>query len=143
MNRNRSILDIEGGNVIRQIDNALEQVMFNINDESTDLKAREIKVSIRITPNKKRNELTVGYKVTPKLSPKLNEPITLVNTREFEPATGEFLGSKLSELGGVVQGQINLDGEVAPELPPIVVGSRLQEKRKVVNANNKFQGAIE
>lgn len=35
------------------------------------------------------------------------------------------------------------DGEVAPELPPIVVGSRLQEKRKVVNANNKFQGAIE
>lgn len=115
MNRNRSILDIEGGNIIRQIDNALEQVMFNINDESTDLKAREIKVSIRITPNKKRNELTVGYKVTP----------------------------KLSELGGVVQGQINLDGEVAPELPPIVVGSRLQEKRKVVNANNKFQGAIE
>lgn len=94
MNRNRSILDIEGGNIIRQIDNALEQVMFNINDESTDLKAREIKVSIRITPNKKRNELTVGYKV-------------------------------------------------APELPPIVVGSRLQEKRKVVNANNKFQGAIE
>lgn len=87
--------------------------------------------------------MTVGYKVTPKLSPKLNEPITLVNTREFEPATGEFLGSKLSELGGVVQGQINLDGEVAPELPPIVVGSRLQEKGKVVNANNKFQGAIE
>ena len=63
MNRSRSILDIEGGNIIRQIDNALEQVMFNINDESTDFKAREIKVSIRITPNKKRNELTVGYKV--------------------------------------------------------------------------------
>ena len=122
MNRNRSILDIEGGNIIRQIDNALEQVMFNINDESTDFKAREIKVSIRITPNKKRNELTVGYKVVPKLSPKLNEPITLINTKEFEPATGEFLGSKL---------------------PPIVVGSRLQEKREVVNANNKFQGAIE
>ena len=68
MNRSRSILDIEGGNIIRQIDNALEQVMFNINDVSTDLKAREIKVSIRITPNKKRNELTVGYKVTPKLT---------------------------------------------------------------------------
>ena len=137
MNRSRSILDIEGGNIIRQIDNALEQVMFNINDESTDFKARGI------TPNKKRNELTVGYKVVPKLSPKLNEPITLINTKEFEPATGEFLGSKLSELGGVVTGQINLDGEVAPELPPIVVGSRLQEKREVVNANNKFQGAIE
>ena len=105
MNRSRSILDIEGGNIIRQIDNALEQVMFNINDESTDFKAREIKVSIRITPNKKRNELTVGYKVVPKLSPKLNEPITLINTKEFEPATGEFLGSKLSELGGVVTGQ--------------------------------------
>ena len=41
MNRSRSILDIEGGNIIRQIDNALEQVMFNINDESTDFKARE------------------------------------------------------------------------------------------------------
>lgn len=40
MNRSRSILDIEGGNIIRQIDNALEQVMFNINDESTDFKAR-------------------------------------------------------------------------------------------------------
>ena len=70
MNRSRSILDIEGGNIIRQIDNALEQVMFNINDESTDLKARKINVSIIITPNKKRNELTVGYKVVPKLSPK-------------------------------------------------------------------------
>lgn len=53
--RSRSILDIEGGNIIRQIDNELERVIYNINDESTDLKAREIKISIKITPNKKRN----------------------------------------------------------------------------------------
>lgn len=51
--RSRSILDIENGNIVRQIDNALEQIMYNINDESTDLKAREIKVSIKLSPNKK------------------------------------------------------------------------------------------
>lgn len=52
--RSRSILDIENGNIVRQIDNALEQIMYNINDESTDLKAREIKVSIKLSPNKKK-----------------------------------------------------------------------------------------
>ncbi|KMV78318.1 hypothetical protein HMPREF0979_00823 [Coprobacillus sp. 8_1_38FAA] len=88
--RSRSILDIEGGNIIRQIDNELERVIYNINDESTDLKAREIKISIKITPNKKRNELAVKYNVTSKVSPKDNEPITLVNLKEFDNDTGEF-----------------------------------------------------
>lgn len=129
--RSRSILDIEGGNIIRQIDNELERVIYNINDESTDLKAREIKISIKITPNKKRNELAVKYNVTSKVSPKDNEPITLVNLKEFDNDTGEFLGSRLSEASGIVPGQINLSGEVAKELPPIVVGSKLQEKMKL------------
>lgn len=52
--RSRSILDIENGNIVRQIDNALEQIMYNINDESTDLKAREIKVSIKLSPLQKK-----------------------------------------------------------------------------------------
>lgn len=45
---------------------------------------------------------------------------------------GEFLGSQLSEIGGVAPGQINLSGEVAPELPPIVVGQRLQEQKEII-----------
>lgn len=135
--RSRSILDIEGGNIIRQIDNELERVIYNINDESTDLKAREIKISIKITPNKKRNELAVKYNVTSKVSPKDNEPITLVNLKEFDNDTGEFLGSRLSEASGIVPGQINLSGEVAKELPPIVVGSKLQEKNEVVSGISK------
>lgn len=135
--RSRSILDIEGGNIIRQIDNELERVIYNINDESTDLKAREIKISIKITPNKKRNELAVKYNVASKISPKDNEPITLVNLKEFDNDTGEFLGSRLSEASGIVPGQINLSGEVAKELPPIVVGSKLQEKNEVVSDISK------
>ena len=135
--RSRSILDIEGGNIIRQIDNELERVIYNINDESTDLKAREIKISIKITPNKKRNELAVKYKITSKVSPKDNEPITLVNLKEFDNDTGEFLGSRLSEARGVVPGQINLSGEVAKELPPIIVGNKLQEKNEVVSDISK------
>ena len=93
--RSRSILDIENGNIVRQIDNALEQIMYNINDESTDLKAREIKVSIKLSPNKKRDTLEVSYKVMSKLSPKQNEPIVLSNSRQFDKNTGEFLGSQL------------------------------------------------
>lgn len=130
--RSRSILDIENGNIVRQIDNALEQIMYNINDESTDLKAREIKVSIKLSPNKKRDTLEVDYKVMSKLSPKQNEPIVLSNLRQFDKNTGEFLGSQLSEIGGVAPGQINLSGEVAPELPPIVVGQRLQEQKEII-----------
>ena len=113
-----------------------ETVIYNINDESTDLKAREIKISIKITPNKKRNELAVKYNVTSKVSPKDNEPITLVNLKEFDNDTGEFLGSRLSEASGIVPGQINLSGEVAKELPPIV-GSKLQEKNEVVSGISK------
>ena len=67
-----------------------------------------------------------------KLSPKQNEPIVLSNSRQFDKDTGEFLGSQLSEIGGVAPGQINLSGEVAPELPPIVVGQRLQEKKEII-----------
>lgn len=124
--KSRSILDIENGNIVRQIDNELERVMYNINDDSTDFKAREIKVSIKLTPSKKRDTLTVSYKVSSKISPKENNPIILSNAREFNPDTGEFLGSRLSEVGGPIPGQIDLSGRVAPELPPIVVGTGLQ-----------------
>ena len=96
--KSRSILDIENGNIVRQIDNELERVMYNINDDSTDFKAREIKVSIKLTPSKKRDTLAVSYKVSSKISPKENNPIILSNAREFDPKTGEFLGSRLSEV---------------------------------------------
>ena len=133
--KSRSILDIENGNIVRQIDNEPERVMYNINDDSTDFKAREIKVSIKLTPSKKRDTLAVSYKVSSKISPKENNPIILSNAREFDPKTGEFLGSRLSEVGGPIPGQIDLSGKVAPELPPIVVGTGLQKENK----NNEEQ----
>lgn len=74
MNATRSILDIENGQIIRQIDNELERVIYNINDDTTDLKARKINISIELTPNKKRSELSVKYKVSSKISAKQNEP---------------------------------------------------------------------
>ena len=83
------------------------------------------------------SDIAVKYNVTSKVSPKDNEPITLVNLKEFDNDTGEFLGSRLSEASGIVPGQINLSGEVAKELPPIVVGSKLQEKNEVVSGISK------
>ena len=79
--RSRSILDIEGGNIIRQIDNELERVIYNINDESTDLKAREIKISIKITPNKKRNEL--GKKIQQHKLLKIMPSLQLFSSLEY------------------------------------------------------------
>lgn len=133
MNATRSILDIENGQIIRQMDNELERVIYNINDDTTDLKARKINISIELTPNKKRTELSVKYKVSSKISAKQNEPITLINARKFDEKTGEFLGSQLSEASGIVAGQINLSGEVAKELPPIVVGQKLQLKNNILD----------
>lgn len=43
------------------------------------------------------------------------------------------MGSQLSEASGIVAGQINLSGEVAKELPPIVVGQKLQLKNNILD----------
>lgn len=125
----RSILDIDNGNIIRLIDNELGKVLMNINDISTDLKAREIKISLQIKPlSKERNAITVKPKITSKISPVDNEPITLSNTVEFDKATGEAIGSRLKEIGSVVPGQLNLDGQVTPKKEPILVGDKLIKK---------------
>lgn len=62
MNATRSILDIENGQIIRQIDNELERVIYNINDDTTDLKARKINISIELTPNKKELNYQLSIK---------------------------------------------------------------------------------
>lgn len=56
----RSILDINNGSIIRDLDRELAKVMVNLADVATDDKPREINLKLKFTPknDKKRN----GYK---------------------------------------------------------------------------------
>ena len=53
----RSILDINNGSIIRDLDRELAKVMVNLADVATDDKPREINLKLKFTPKNDKKEM--------------------------------------------------------------------------------------
>ena len=53
----RSILDINNGSIIRDLDRELAKVMVNLADVATDDKPREINLKLKFTPKNDKKEI--------------------------------------------------------------------------------------
>ena len=59
----RSILDINNGSIIRDLDRELAKVMVNLADVATDDKPREINLKLKFTPKNDKKEMDIKEKV--------------------------------------------------------------------------------
>lgn len=75
----RSILDINNGSIVRDLDRELAKVMVNLADVATDDKAREITLKLKFTPKNNKKEMDIKPTITSKLSPKKTEDIHVYN----------------------------------------------------------------
>ena len=116
----RSILDINNGSIVRDIDRELTKVMVNMADVGTDDKPREINVKLKFTPKNEKKEMDIKPTITSKLSPKKTEDIHVYNQIKRD-ANGDVIGFLLQEPASILPGQINLTGEVEPPKEPIYI----------------------
>ncbi len=116
----RSILDINNGSIVRDLDCELAKVMVNLADVATDDKAREITLKLKFTPKNDKKEMDIKPTITSKLSPKKTEDIHVYNQIKRDE-NGEVLGFVLQEPSSVLTGQINLNGEIEPPKEPIMI----------------------
>lgn len=116
----RSILDINNGSIIRDLDRELAKVMVNVADVATDDKPRTIKLELKFTSKNEKKEMDIRPTITSKLSPKKTEDIHVYNQIKRD-SDGEVVGFVLQEPASVLAGQLNLDGEIEPPKEPIMI----------------------
>lgn len=118
-NKFRSIVEIDNGSILKNIDTELERVMLNINDINTDEKKREITIKLEVTPLKDRKQVAVKANVVSKLRPAKQTEVTLFNVRE-QTDNGPI--NVLQEITNAPVGQLNIDGEIKEAPAPIKIG---------------------
>ena len=104
---------LAGGALAEKVDEALVQVVRNIQDPNTEAKARRrVTIAIDFAPGKTRQAASVKISVTAKLAPA--EAIDTQMLMGYDIRTGE-LG--VSEIGDQISGQMNLADFSRPEEP--------------------------
>lgn len=116
----RSILDINNGSIVRDLDRELAKVMVNVADVATDDKPRVIKLELKFTPKNDKKEIDIKPTISSKLSPKKTEDIHVYNQIKRDD-NGDVIGFVLQEPSSVLAGQINLNGEIEPPKEPIMI----------------------
>lgn len=116
----RSILDINNGSIVRDLDRELAKVMVNVADVATDDKPRVIKLELKFTPKNDKKEMDIKPTISSKLSPKKTEEIHVYNQIKRD-GNGDVIGFVLQEPASVLTGQLNLDGEIEPPKEPIMI----------------------
>ena len=115
----RSIVEIDNGSILKNIDTELERVMLNIDDINTDEKKREITVKLEITPLKDRKQVAVKANAVSKLRPAKQTEVSLFNVRE---QTDNGTINVLQEITNAPVGQLNIDGDIQEAPAPIKIG---------------------
>lgn len=118
----RSILDINSGAIVKEIDLEMQNLIVNLLDEGTDDKPRTLTAKLTFTPKNGKKEMTVKHTVTSKLSPKKSEEVHLFNQIQYDKETGEVTGFRLQEFSAdVIPGQLDLSGEVPELTQPVCI----------------------
>lgn len=71
-----SLANLKGGAAIEMFDRALAEVLTNINDINTTLKAREINLKVTLVPSEDRTLLGIRLECTRKLTGQEPEKVT-------------------------------------------------------------------
>lgn len=116
----RSILDINNGSIIRDLDRELAKVMVNLADVATDDKPREINLKLKFTPKNDKKEMDIKPIISSKVSPKKTDEIHVYNQIKRDK-DGEVIGFVLQESSSILSRQLNIDGEIEPPKEPIMI----------------------
>lgn len=109
-NKAKGILDMVQGGVNEIISNNVADILINIKDPNTDLKARELTVKVVFKPSDtKRRKVDVTYQVTNKQRP-INPLATSIVTGTDED--GQLQAVELLE---DISGQMRIDGTETPQ----------------------------
>jgi len=110
----KSILDMVQGGVTEIVNENVAQILYNIQNLNTDLKARELVIKVKLSPaDERRRKINVTYQTNPKLRP-INPIATSIYAAADE--NGQLTAMELMEH---LPGQMSMDGEEAPK--PIVI----------------------
>ena len=109
-----SILDMVQGGVREIINENVADILLNIQDPNTDLKARELNIKVKLVPaDERRKRIAVQYQTTPKLRP-INPIATSIYCGFDE--NGQLMAKELME---DIPGQMTIDGAEAPQ--PVII----------------------
>jgi len=97
-----SLSSISAGAAVELFDSALAEVYANILDESTDqTKAREIQLSLRMTPDK-NDASKIAYEI--KIKKKLAPPLSVANIMYAKVEGGELVAYEQEGIQGSLPG---------------------------------------